>query len=269
MNWQEARETLLKPLIDQPRSGIVTDVDGTVSPIAQTPGAAQVTPRNRELLRQLYDHFTLVSALSGRGVLDLRDRVGIPELTYVGNHGMERWQDGGVQVDPEIAAYRDAVSATLAELEPHMLPGMRVEDKNVTASVHYRQAEDHAAVQTEFGPRIEQTVKKHGLTLFKGRQVYEVRPPVKVNKGTAFAGLVREFKLDAAFYIGDDTTDADALRVARQLREQGVCHAVAIGVESADMPQVVVDESDVLVAGVPDVEAFFDWLLTARMASST
>jgi trehalose 6-phosphate phosphatase len=124
-------------------------------------------------------------------------------------------------------------------------------------------------VQAQFTPLIERLSRENGLTCFEGKMLFEVRPALDVNKGTAFARLIDEYTLDAAIYIGDDVTDADALRIARHLRSVGLCWAVGIGVESEDTPTAVQESADVLVSGVSGVEAFMDWLSNALSASST
>jgi trehalose 6-phosphate phosphatase len=88
-----------------------------------------------------------------------------------------------------------------------------------------------------------------------------LRPPVKVDKGTAFEGLVHEFSLDSAIYIGDDTTDISALKVARGLRQREECFALGVGVISDSSPESLPSEADLLVHGVPDVENLFAWIL--------
>jgi trehalose 6-phosphate phosphatase len=99
--------------------------------------------------------------------------------------------------------------------------------------------------------------------------VFELRPPVDINKGTVLAQLVRQHALNAAVFLGDDTTDADALAVARRLRRDGTCYTVGIGVASAHTPPSVHENADLLLPDVQAVESFLDWLLNARRASST
>ena len=96
-----------------------------------------------------------------------------------------------------------------------------------------------------------------------------MRPPVEIDKGSAFRDLVGQHDLEAALFIGDDTTDAAALRMARRLRAEGRCYAVGVGVESDSTPAAVLDSADVFAEGVAGVEALLAWLVEARMASST
>ncbi len=251
------------------RLGLVTDVDGTISPIAPTPTAAQVTPINRAFLRTLAGQITLVAAISGRAADDLQARVNLPELIYVGNHGMERWHAGRIEELPAASAARPAIQKVIAAISGRLLPGMILEDKRVTFSIHYRLAENPAAVKAEFAPLIAQISQANGLSFFQGKMIFEVRPLLDVDKGTAFAQLIADYRLDAAIYLGDDVTDADALRKARDLRAAGSCWAVGVGVESEDTPRVVQESADLLVSGVSGVESCLAWLSNALSASRT
>lgn len=268
MNWENAKDELLKA-INKPRFGLVTDVDGTISPIVDVPDEARVSPRNLELLAELGKQLTLIAVISGRSAEDIRQRVGLPGLVYIGNHGMEVWQDGEVMVSSAAAAYRDHLSAAIPEIKQVLMEGMRFEDKGTTLSVHYRQASDPENVAKNLTPSMKSIAEGHGLHLTQGRMVFEFRPPVEIDKGTAFNELVKAHQLNGAFYLGDDTTDVAVFRAARRLREAGGCLAYGLGVESQGTPQAVLTEADYLIQEVAGVESFLDWLSMACMASST
>lgn len=269
MYWRDALSTLLSPLIAKHPLGLFTDMDGTISPIVDKPDEAKITSRNRDLLQSLFSQLALVAVVSGRAADDVRHRVDLPNLTYVGNHGLERWVNGEMVLAPAVAQYRPQIELALHDLQEHRLPGMMIEDKGATLSVHYRQTDNPQTVATQFRPVVKSVVRKHELRLFEGRMIFELRPPVEMNKGTVLRNLINEHHLEAAVYIGDDTTDVDALRMARQLREAGDCYTIGIGVQSPDMPDSVRDAADVMVSDVADVEAFLAWLLKACSASST
>ncbi len=262
---------LLRELVARGRSGqrvgLITDIDGTISPMAETPQAAQVTPTSRDLLRRLGDQLALVAAISGRAAANAREKVGLPEMVYVGNHGLERWHEGHIDVPPEAAAARPAIEQVIAALQPHIAPGMIIEDKGVTLAIHYRTTADPAGVQAAIAPLLERLCRDLGLRLAPGKLSFEVRPAVDLHKGTAFTRLVSDYTLAAAVYLGDDVTDADALRAARDLRHAGICFAVGIGVESDETPAPVQEAADLLVSGVPGVEAFLGWFSNALSAS--
>jgi len=268
MNWENAKGEFLEG-INRPRLGLITDVDGTISPIVDVPDEARVTPRNLELLARLETQLPLVAVISGRSAKDVAQRVGLPGLVYIGNHGMERWQNGEVVISSAVAAYRDNLSGAKHEIMQILVRGMRFEDKGATLSVHYRQTENPEKIAELFTPTFQSIAEKYELRLTQGRMVFEFRPPVEIDKGTAFEELVKSHRLEAAFYIGDDTTDVAAFLAARRLRESGECLAYGLGVKSQGTPPVVLTEAGYLVHEVAGVESFLDWLSNARMASFT
>ena len=268
-HWQSTTAEIEDTIINSVRFGLITDMDGTISPIVAKPDEARVTPRIHTLLEALLPHLALLAVVSGRSIADLRKRLDLPGLVYVGNHGLEWKQNAQIEVEPEVRSYRPALEAALEALSYQQKPGMLVEDKGATISVHYRQVSDPAAVYEEFYPVIEQISKQHGLRLFKGRMVFELRPPIDTNKGTALKRLIKNYDLDSAIYMGDDTTDADALQIAQKLRHEGVCDSFGMAVLSSDTPTVLVESADLSLLGVGDVERFLSWLLNARSASTT
>ena len=268
MKWENAKSRL-QEAIDKSRLGLVTDVDGTISPIVDVPDEARVTPRNLELLATLGAQLTLMAVVSGRSAEDVYQRVGLPGLVYIGNHGMEQWENEKLFVSPTAAAYRDNLLAATPEIKQVLVSGMHFEDKGATVSVHYRQTSHPEKVARELTPIMQSIAEKHGLHLTQGRMVFEFRPPVKIDKGTAFEELVKAHRLEAAFYLGDDTTDVAVFLAARRLRERGQCLAYGLGVASQGTPQAVLTEADYLVQGVAGVESFLGWLSKARMASFT
>ncbi|NDJ54104.1 MAG: trehalose-phosphatase [Chloroflexi bacterium] len=269
MYWQEVAETWLRQLVDGQRFGFITDVDGTISHIAPVPDEATVTEYSRHALSILAEHLPLVGVISGRAAADIHERVGVESLVYVGNHGLERWVDGDVMPNPDALQYRSALKAAKATIEEVLWPGMFIEDKRVTLSVHYRQAEDPDAVMTDLTSVMYDIADQHGVRCFEGRRIFEFRPPIDKNKGSALIELIADFELDTAIYLGDDVTDVDAFLMARRLRDIGTCYALAAGVESADgdTPQAVRDEADFLVTGVSDVESLLSWFVDAVRAS--
>ena len=74
---------------------IVTDFDGTLSPIVLEPIAARIVPAARSALRRLArlaeaqpDRLRVV-VLSGRAARDVAGRVRVGGVAYHGNHGIE------------------------------------------------------------------------------------------------------------------------------------------------------------------------------------
>lgn len=270
-HWRETIEHLLLPLAGKERFGLISDVDGTLSPIVENPDEARVSPHILKLLADLAEELSLVALVSGRRVEDLSQRVGLPNVVYVGNHGLERWVEGRIETNAEAQAFLPALQAAkedLLSIEKEE-EGVFLEDKGITFSLHYRQNPSPENFVLERRATLETVAARHGLLLSMGRKVFEFKPPVQIDKGSAFRQLVAEAELEAAIYLGDDNTDTAALNAARQLREEGICEAWGIGVQADEESEEVEATADFLAAGVSDVEAFLGWLLKARKASST
>lgn len=212
---------------------IMLDVDGTLAPIAPRPEDAGVPPETQRVVATLASRPDLVVALvSGRSARDAKRMVGVSNVWVLGNHGAESiTPSGDEQVDPLVAPYESAIAQARATLEPLLasVAGVIVEDKRWTLSVHFRQADPQGV------PHLRSTVEgvavQNGLRVHDGKMVLEVRPPAKVDKGTAvmkladrLGGLAEGASL---LFIGDDRTDEDAFRLLRQRLPQAVTVRVA------------------------------------------
>jgi trehalose 6-phosphate phosphatase len=254
MVGDERTRELLRTWREAPGSAaILTDIDGTLAPIVPTPDMSEVSAELKDLLRRLSERYLLVAGISGRKTEDAFDLVGLADVVYFGNHGFEILREGEVEVVPEALPYLEKVEElekrSREELEPL---GAFVEEKGITASVHYRNA------PPEVGERSIEFVKREGerlgLRITVGRGVVEARPPVRADKGTAVRALVEEYKPEMAMFIGDDTTDLDAFRELAKLREEGTLKEILrVGVASEEGPPEITTEADIVVDGVDDV----------------
>ena len=113
-------------------SALITDVDGTISPIVAEPELAAVLPRARAALAGLAQRLELVAVVSGRTVADARRLVGLDGLVYVGNHGLEVDDQVVAEARPWVAR----LGAVLDDLRQELPdPGVRIENKGVTGSI--------------------------------------------------------------------------------------------------------------------------------------
>jgi trehalose 6-phosphate phosphatase len=235
------------------RSALFLDLDGTLAPIVAHPHDARVIGGVHEVLVRLRDYLGIVGFISGRGIGDLRRIVDIPGCAYAGNHGFE------LQLPdrpPTIAAAAEpwlGVIAGLAEQWDHALdpnPGMYVEPKGATLSVHWRMAPDPEAAHALLRERYARDAQRRGLAVSWGRMVMEVRPPVAVDKGTAVRELLGAGDWRHAAYVGDDRTDADAWRALHVLRDAGsLMTAIAVIATSPETPAGLLAAADAAVGG--------------------
>ena len=257
-------------VLRQTPAAVVTDIDGTVSAIAPTPAEAMVDPGAKAALALLAERLAAVAVVSGRAPQDGAAMVGLPELIYVGNHGLERIARGTPWTHPVAAAAQPAIAAALAEIESAAraagdVPWLIVENKGVTGTIHYRLAPDQIAAAALLEPLARAAADRHGLRLTLGRMIFEVRPALAVNKGTAIRELAQELGLRGIVFFGDDVTDVDAFRALRELRQAGEAATLRVGVLGPDTSPAVLAEIDISVNGVPACAATLI-ALAARLA---
>lgn len=206
------------------------DVDGVLAPIVPQPEDARVPDDTREELRRLDRRYELVACISGRASDDAERVVGVPELVYAGNHGLE--------LEPEAPGWSARLAPFLAGLD-----WPRIEDKGLTASLHYRDRPDEDAARAEL-EAIAAQARAAGFIARFGRKVLEILPPLEANKGTAVRRLLETHGIDHALYAGDDTTDLDGFQAL-----DGLELAVRVAVLSREGPSALYESADLTVDG--------------------
>ena len=191
------------------------DFDGTLTPIVIDPMDVWLEASTRDALANLSRKNDLVTTIiSGRAIDDLRMRVSVPDIIYAGNRGLEISGRHVEFVDP--VAARSSVHllgiTDLLSSELRSVPGVSVEFKGLTITVHYRRALAHDI------PVIEKAVQA-GLAPFAS--LFEVDPGIKAldivprtgwHKGWAVNWINERLGLQDALciYFGDGRTDEDA-----------------------------------------------------------
>jgi trehalose 6-phosphate phosphatase len=248
---------------DPGAAAILTDVDGTLAPIAERAEQAAVPAAAREALARLSERFGLVACISGRQAEDARRLVGLDAIAYAGNHGLELLLPGdeAPRPDPSLAGREHEAAAFVAGLERGTLErvGLRLEDKGPIQALHWRGAGDEAHAEG-CAHEIAAAAGQAGLEPRWGRKVLELRPVGGGGKDAAVASLLAG-KVGAAVYAGDDRTDLDAFRRLRELAAAGeLSTAACVGVVSAEAPPELREESDLTVEGPAGWLAILEWL---------
>lgn len=245
----------VEALADTP-SGLLTDFDGTLSPIVTDAASARLVEGATEALEILAARLAVVAVVTGRAPLDARRMTGIPGLLIAGNHGTEWLEPDAETVTPseDARAARERVAAVLARMP--VAEGVVVEDKGVSATVHYRSAPDPEGSRLAILEGIGDPGA--GVELRPGRMSVEIRPSGLGDKGVATREIVERFGLRGAVVMGDDVTDLDMFRAVAEARSAGRLRAAIIGVGGADgeVPPEVVAEADAVLEG-PEAAARF------------
>jgi trehalose 6-phosphate phosphatase len=200
------------------------DYDGTLTPIVSHPDYAWLPQDTKSLLTYLCGlPHTLVCVISGRSYVDIRKKVGIKKIIYVCNHGMEIKGRGLSFSVKNSKKYKEEINKICRNLN-QQLKGIKriwVENKGLTASVHYRLAdsEDIKKAKQIMSPVIKTF---NNLKLRRGKKVWEIKPNIDWNKGKAVQYVLERSagknwkRKSAVVYIGDDQTDEDVFSLLKQ-----------------------------------------------------
>ena len=240
------------------------DYDGVLAPIAPRPQDARLNKNTLHLLRRLSHHNSLhMSIVSGRSLADIRMRVGVPGITYAGNHGLEIDGPGIQQVQQIPSRMHDAMRTLAATLQRAMRPylGVIVEDKALVIAVHFRMAEPGQIplILSEFSALVADRNVDHLLRVSEGKSVVEVRPNVDWDKGRAVNFLLEKrhgtdwLRQTLPVYLGDDETDEDAFRA---LMDYGIAIRVGDPSSAKTAARCALQDTD-------EVAVFLDRLLSS------
>ncbi len=226
------------------------DFDGTLSAVVDDPASAVPRPGVVGHLTALADRYRKVGVISGRPVSFLTATLP-PGLFLSGLYGMEEFVDGTVRIPDEFLGWEPAVAAAVVDLVGAVdaatsLGGVEVEDKGLSATVHYRRSPGAGPQITAL---VEQVAAARGLDLRPARMSFELHPPVATDKGSVLHRLVAGLDgVESVVFVGDDVGDLPAFDALAQMRAQGLA-TVAIAVASSEMDPRVRDRADLVVTG--------------------
>ena len=197
---------------------LMLDFDGTLAPLVSDPARARMRASTRRALEAVARCYP-VAVITGRALSDVRHRVPLRGVSFVGNHGLEQFVKGKIRRVRIPAAPQRALDTIRTRLRPlaRRHKGIYFDDKVCSLSFHYRHSprSKHAEIRAE----VLSDVRKAGnLRAVEGVFVINILPAIRRDKGTAaremYALLAKKGK-PAPVFIGDDVTDEDAFRVLR------------------------------------------------------
>jgi trehalose 6-phosphate phosphatase len=240
-----SRPTALQALAMKPASsGLVLDFDGVLSPIVTDPSSSAMPDQVAATLARLVGSLGLLAIMSGRPAKFLADRVRVPGVPLLGSYGIEQIRNGELLIDPDAVPWLGPVAEATRALGDLLAtsPGIRIERKSVSVAVHWRQAPNREAAGNEVERIAAQVAANTGLQLEPGKLVQELRPPVKMNKGTAISALLDREKPVVIAYAGDDLGDLPALEAVKE-KEHGYALVVDHGPETDQRLLRIADET--------------------------
>ena len=235
------------------------DYDGTLTPIVSRPELALCPTDVKKHLERLRDlPGVYVAIISGRSREDVREKVGVSGISYVGNYGLEIENPAGRYKDILSSARKSELKRITRNLKNSFkeIPGLLFEEKGPILSVHYRR------VPKKFSVKISQTIEReiqrwgNHWKITQGKMVLEIQPNVDFHKGKAVREILTVFPSQGLLpiYLGDDQTDEDAFRVLK-----------AIGVSVFIGPGRFPSEADYFLRNPGEVQEFLSRCQEARV----
>lgn len=196
---------------------LLLDFDGTLTPIVKRPEEAELSPEMEGILKFLAKKKGFeVAIISGRSLSDLKQKIKIRNIIYVGNHGLEIEREGKKFIYPQASKSIPTMKELKKILKARLasIKGTIVEDKRVGLAVHYRMVKnsDVPELKRTVGQIFRPFMEKKKIKIGQGKKILEAKPPIIWDKGKAASMLLDSFKQEKplSFYLGDDKTDEDA-----------------------------------------------------------
>lgn len=202
------------------------DYDGTLAPIVDHPEEAILSPQMRKMLESLSGVNRINTAIvTGRSLEQVKAFVGLPNLIYVGSHGLEiegfdikYTHPGALEMKPMMKDIAGRLKNAFADV-----PGIVVEEKNFTVSIHYRHVKEADLEKNRLRLLniIYPYLEKSQIILSHAIKVWELKPAVEWNKASAMLWLSGHLSASIPYrslvsmYIGDDEPDEVCFKIMR------------------------------------------------------
>jgi trehalose 6-phosphate phosphatase len=252
----------LKKLIQRKPFGLITDMDGTISPIPHDFLRKTIPPPTLPQLTELVSRMDLLAIVSGRTSEAIKNLVNIDGIKYIGHYGMEQWENDRAILHPDAGAYAPAMRAVADELEAlRSIHGILIQDKGATISVHYHLCLRPEAAKQQILNLLMKSPQIKNLLIMDEKTNIGIVPRVDINKGTAVTTLIRQYHLGAAIYLGDDIGDIPAFQAVRLAKSKKSFDGLAILVTGTETNPSLMDEVDFTLDGIAETETLLNWLV--------
>ncbi|XP_064541905.1 uncharacterized protein LOC135430977 [Drosophila montana] len=215
-DYVKALEGFITP--DKDQVVLLLDYDGTLAPLTEE---LSVMPKDTEInIKKLAANEKIFMVVfSGRELSEIKNHLKFPNVTYAGNHGLEVEYPSGkkfkIEMPEELLEKHNKLVAELKEKV--VCSGAWVEDKKISVTYHYKGVTDK--LKAKLIAEAKGLIQSHGFQLIETPYALEGKPRVNWDKGEG-AKMILEKHFDADWaknlkiiYVGDDTTDEDAIKV--------------------------------------------------------
>jgi trehalose 6-phosphate phosphatase len=218
--WPEVRRKLSSKRVKL----LLLDFDGTLVGIAPTPSAIRLSRQTKSLISRIIRSQRIhVIVISGRSLKDLRSYLKFKNLVCMGNHGLET---RGIRLRlPKRARQARAMKPQMAKIHQKLqktfcdFPGVMVENKGYTLSLHYRNVASSKRFAFAKLLKLYRRQNRDPVVWRTGKKVWDIRPLRQWGKGDMALVLTKKYPNAIPITVGDDDTDEDMFRA---LNRRGV-----------------------------------------------
>ncbi|XP_055546014.1 uncharacterized protein LOC129730588 [Wyeomyia smithii] len=214
MSTEEEFDQCLGSFLGNEQSiALLLDYDGALAEIPDRPELSVIPPETKETLRNIVNSGkAFVAIISGRSADDVQEKVGIANIIYSGNHGLEVLHPDGTRHNQAIPkAVSDNFDRMIDQLNEEVAHnGAWVQNKQFSISLHYRDMDPRLV--PEMVQKARRIIESHGYRADSAYQVLDGNPPIEWNKGRAAeyilgANFDKDWKRRKVIFAGDDATD--------------------------------------------------------------
>lgn len=168
---------LINYLKNTNKLALLLDYDGTLTPIVSHPDLAKIPSKTKAILDRLSQNPNVFLAIiSGRGVENVKGIVGLQNIVYAGNHGLEVvYPDGSKYLHQLPSDFDSEVKDLITKLEEKVVKnGAWIENKGASLTFHFRAVPEnlHAKIEKEAQKIIEEAnFKVHIVFIFQGLHI--------------------------------------------------------------------------------------------------
>jgi trehalose-phosphatase len=250
-------DTIEQQILKRKYANLFLDFDGTIAPIAPSPDKVKIPAETLGILEKMSDYkHVFLAIMTGRSFSNIKQIVNIKGMHFAANHGLEISGMKRGEIVPNVTGFVRTMKKISDDLNKVLLtvPGAWVENKSLTASVHYRNVPSSHVTELNrlVGEITLRYIEGGTIRLTRGNKVIEIRPNIAWDKGKAVRWMQKNIakKRASNIYIGDDETDEDAFKVLNP----------AITVKVAQDVKVKTD-AEYYVNNPTEVRFFLQWLL--------
>lgn len=236
------------PIVPIDQIALLVDFDGTLVPIASTPGEVRVSQQVKDLLCQFHEKtHGAVAIVTGRDLDSIDGLLDLPAINLAVSHGAQ-WRFRG-----KVSDQATPVARHLGEVKQPLMDfaaehGLILEDKGFSMALHFRQRPELEKRIDKFLTSLLSPINE--LEIVPGKCVREIKS-ISINKGIVIERLMKRepFAGRIPYFFGDDVTDEDGFAWINEA--EGISVKVGAGNTIAQYR----------VKGVDDVLAFLTRVL--------